>query len=209
MKKRIVAMLLAVLVLTLSAIPAMAAAPKIKSVEYEGNGVVDVNFTSKNVRYKGAKVVVKDSAGKKLTTKILEKDRDDISFKVSGLKANKKYTFTISGVRVGQSGSYGKVKGSFRTPASKKPTITKVEFDAVHYNLEIDFATKVEYKNLKVTITDEDGNNVLAWNIEKDEDELDMDVDGMVAGRTYTVKVSGVRVKGVGKYVTVSKTFVA
>lgn len=208
MKKRIVAMLLAVLMLTLSAVPAMAAAPKIKSVEYEGNGVVDVNFTSENVRYKSVKVVVKDAAGKSLKAKILEKDSDDISFKVSGLKANKKYTFTISGVRAGKSGSYGKVKGSFRTPANK-PVISKVEFDFIHSNLEIDFATKVEYKNLKVTVTGEDGNHPMVWNIEKEPDELDMDVDGMISGRTYTVVVSGVRVKGAGSYTKATKTFVA
>jgi hypothetical protein len=49
----------------------------------------------------------------------------------------------------------------------------------------------------------------LVYNIEKDPDDLDMDVEGMVAGNTYTVTISGVRVKGVGSYTSVSKTFVA
>ena len=208
MKKRIISLLLAVLLLTISAVPALAAAPKIKSVEYEGNGVVDVDFTTKNVRYKSAKVVVKDSAGKKLTARIIEKDSEDISFKVTGLKAGRKYTFTISGVRVGKSGSYGKVKGSFRTPSSK-PEIVKVSFDPAHDDLEIDFATNVEYKNLKITVRDADGNELPVYNIEKDPDDLDMDVEGMIEGETYTITVSGVRVKGVGSYTSVSKTFVA
>ena len=67
MKKRIVSMLLAVLLLALCAMPALAAAPKVKKVEYDGNGVVEVEFTARNVHYKNAKVTVKDSAGKKLT----------------------------------------------------------------------------------------------------------------------------------------------
>jgi hypothetical protein len=208
MKKRIVSLLLVVLLLTVSAVPALAAAPKIKKVEYDGNGVVDVDFTTKNVRYKNAKVVVKDSAGKKLTAKIIEKDTDEISFKVTGVKAGKKYTFTISGVRAGKSGSYGTVKGSFSTP-SGKPRIVKVAFNPDYDDLEIDFATDVEYKNLKITVRDADGNKLLIYNIEKDPDNLDMDVEGMVVGKTYTITVSGVRVKGVGSYTSVSKTFVA
>ena len=208
MKKRIVSLLLAVMLLTLCAVPALAAAPKVKKIEYEGNGVVEVDFTTKNVRYKSARVVVKDSAGKKLTARILEKDNDDISFKVTGLKAGRKYRFTISGVRAGRSGSYGTVKGSFKTP-SNKPTIKEVEFDARHDNLEIDFATAVQYRNLKVTVKDAAGKKLSVWNIEKDPDELDMDIDGMISGKKYTVTVSGVRVKGVGSYTSVSKTFVA
>ena len=208
MKKRIVSLLLVVLLLTVSAVPALAAAPKVKKVEYDGNGVVDVDFTTKNVRYKNAKVVVKDSSGKKLTAKIIEKDSDEVSFKVTGVKAGKKYTFTISGVRAGKSGSYGTVKGSFKTP-SGKPKIVKVTFDPNYDDLEIDFATDVEYKKLKITVRDEDGNELPIYNIEKDPDDLDMDVEGMVVGETYTITISGVRVKGVGSYTSVSKTFVA
>lgn len=208
MKKRIISLLLAVMLLTLCAVPALAAAPKVKKVECEGNGVVEVDFTTKNVRYKSARVVVKDSAGKKLTVRILEKDTDDISFKVTGLKAGKKYSFTISGVRAGRSGSYGTVKGTFKTP-SNKPAIKKVKFDAQHDNLEIDFATVVQYKNLKVTVKNAAGKELSVWNIEKDPDELDMDIDGMISGKKYTVTVSGVRVKGVGSYTSVSKTFTA
>ena len=100
------------------------------------------------------------------------------------------------------------MKGSFSTP-SGKPKIVKVAFDPNYDDLEIDFATDVEYKNLKITVRDADGNNLLIYNIEKDPDNLDMDVEGMVVGKTYTITVSGVRVKGVGSYTSVSKTFVA
>ena len=208
MKKRLVSMLLAVLLLTMSAVPALAAAPKVKKVECSGSGMVEVEFTTENVRYRNTRVVVRDSAGKKLSVKIVEKDNDDILFKVAGLKAGGKYTYAISGVRAGRSGAYGTVKGSFKAP-SNKPKIKKVEFDPVHANLEIDFATPVQYRNLKVTVKDAAGNKLTVWNIEKDTDELDMDIDGMVSGRKYTVTVSGVRVKGVGSYTKVSKTFTA
>ena len=44
MKKRLMAMLLAAVLLVLCAAPAMAKAPKAKKTEYEGNGVVEVEF---------------------------------------------------------------------------------------------------------------------------------------------------------------------
>ena len=74
MKKRLVSMLLAVLLLTMSAVPALAAAPKVKKVECSGSGMVEVEFTTENVRYKNTRVVVKNSAGKKLSVKIIEKE---------------------------------------------------------------------------------------------------------------------------------------
>jgi len=208
MKKRIVAMLLAALMLALCAIPAMAAAPKVKKAEYEGIGVVEVDFTTRNARYKSAKVVVKDSAGKKLTARILEKDSDNISFRVSGLKAGKKYTYTISGVRAGKTGSYGKVKGSFKTP-SNKLAIQKVKYDSHDRDLEVEFATKVQYKSLKVTVKDANDNALTVSGLEKGSDDLEMTVKGMTRGKTYTITVSGVRVKGTGSYTSVSKTFTA
>lgn len=208
MKKRIVVTLLAVLLLTMCAAPALAAAPKIKKVEYEGNGVVEVDFTTKNVRYRNVKVVVKDVDGNRKTTKILEKDNDEISFKVSGMAADSTYIFTITGVRAGNSGAFGKVTGRFMTPANK-PVITFVKYDPNFEALEVDFAAKMQYKNLKVTIRDNKGKYLFITDLEKDSDELNMDVEGMVVGKTYTITVSGVRVKGVGKYTKVSKKFVA
>ena len=208
MKRRFLAMLLAVMLLALCASPAMAAAPKVKKTEYEGNGVVEVDYTSQKATYKGVKVVVKDADGKTLTAKIIEKDKDDITFKVTGLKADSKYTYTISGVRKGKSGSYGKVSGSFKTP-SDDPTIKKVKYDKTDKELEIDFATKVQFKGLKVTVKNASGKALKVSKIEKGDDDLEMKVSGMKKGKKYTVTVSGVRVKGVGSYVSVKKTFVA
>ena len=208
MMKRSLSLLLAVLLLTLCAVPALAAAPKVQSTEYEGNGIVEVDFTTDNVRYKGAKVVVKDAAGKKLTATILEKDSDSITFKVKGVKAGKKYSYTISGVRKGNSGSYGKVKGTFTVPSGKL-AIKEIVFDPAYDSLEVEFTTPVQFKNLKVTIEDENGDRLPVTNLETFPDELEMDVEGMEDGETYTITISGVRVKGKGSYTSVSQRFMA
>lgn len=207
--KKIIAVLLAVMLLAFAAAPAMAAAPKIRKTEYEGNGIVGVDFNSERVRYKSAKVKVKDEAGKSHSATILEKDDDDITFRIDNPKAGAKYTFTISGVRVGKSGSYGSVKGSFRTPSYSAPEIEELDYDAEDRELDIDFTTRVQFKNLKVAVKDADGRAVTVQKIKKGKDDIEVKLRGVVPGETYSVTVSGVSVKGKDSYASVTGTFVA
>ena len=103
---------------TLLVMPVSAAAPQKKSIKYEGYGKVELEFRS-NVQWKNAKVTVKDSTGKAYSVKILNKDNDEIEFKILQFKQGQKYTCTVSGVRQGRSGSYGKVSGSVTIPTTK------------------------------------------------------------------------------------------
>lgn len=103
---------------TLLVMPVSAAAPQKKSIKYEGYGKVELEFRS-NVQWKNAKVTVKDSTGKACSVKILNKDNDEIEFKILQFKQGQKYTCTVSGVRQGRSGSYGKVSGSVTIPTTK------------------------------------------------------------------------------------------
>lgn len=208
MKNRLMALMLTLALLLACAAPAMAAAPKAKKVECAQNGVVEVDFNSGKVQYKGAKVVVKDADGNKLAVRILEKDSDDITFKVTGLKPGARYSYKITGVRKGGSGSFGNVSGSFKTP-SGKPEITKVSYDAEDRELEVEFATRVQFKGLKVTVKDENGNKLTVKKTVKGSDDMEVRVRGMERGKRYTVTVSGVRVKGKGRYISLSKTFTA
>lgn len=98
--------------------PVSAAALQKKSIRYEGYGKVELEFRSK-VQWKNAKVTVKDSTGKAYSVKILNKDNDEIEFKILQFKQGQKYTCTVSGVRQGRSGSYGKVSGSVTIPTTK------------------------------------------------------------------------------------------
>ena len=208
MRRSLTALLLAAVLLVMSAVPALASAPKVKQTEYEGNGVVEVDFSSKRVRYKNARVVVKDAAGNRMSVTILEKDGDGMTFRVKKVKPATRYTYTVSGVRKGVSGSYGSVKGSFRTPADV-PEIAKVEYDPRDGELEVEFATRVQFRNLKVVVKDADGSRLTVTRTEKGKDDVEVKVKGMTPGQRYTVTVSGVRVKGKGGYITVGKTFTA
>lgn len=118
--KRLLASMLALAMAfsTLLVMPVSAAAPQKKSIKYEGYGKVELEFRS-NVQWKNAKVTVKDSTGKAYSVKILNKDNDEIEFKILQFKQGQKYTCTVSGVRQGRSGSYGKVSGSVTIPTTK------------------------------------------------------------------------------------------
>ena len=209
MKKWITMMLLLV-VMTAQSIPAMAAAASIQRTEYEGSGIVDVDF-KKDVQYQNAKVTVKDSDGKSYSVKIREKDSDDLTFKVSGIVAGKTYSYTISGIRSGRSGSYGKVSGSFKVPqaATKTLSIRALDFDLDDRELEVEFNTKVTYKSVKVKVTDANGKSYSVKILERDNDSIDVRVTGLKKDAKYTVKVSGVRAGSSGSYTSASKSFTA
>ena len=207
MKTKLIALIMAA-ILALSAIPAFAATPTIKKTEYEGNGVVEVDF-KKSVQYKNAKVLVKDSSGKFYTAKITDKDSDDITFKVSSIAAGKTYAYQISGVRSGKSGSYVKITGKFTVPAAKKLTIQKLECDVGDRELELEFSGRVQYKSAKVTVKDSAGKKYTARIEEKDSDSMEIYVKGLKKGKKYTVQISGVRLRNTGSYGKVSKTFTA
>lgn len=99
------------------AVPSNAAAKKaaIKDVDYSGKGVVDVEFQN-DVKYKKAKVAVKDTKGKKYKAKVVRKDSDDIEFKIKKFKKNRTYKFTVKGVKENGTSSYGKATGKVVVP---------------------------------------------------------------------------------------------
>lgn len=67
-----------------------------------------------NVKWKNAKVVIKDSTGKNFVQRIKEKDNDEIEVKVKGLTKGKKYTYKITGVARKGSKKFKTVKGTFK-----------------------------------------------------------------------------------------------
>ncbi len=122
--KKSAAALLAAALLISTAASAFASAPAIKKAEYEGKGKVDVDFTEK-VAYKDVTVTVKDSAGSSYTAVILDKDNDDIEFRIKNYKEGKTYTFTISGIKVKGTTEYGKVSGQVKIPAPAPAKVSK------------------------------------------------------------------------------------
>ena len=204
MKKRIFAVLLMLALVLSMAIPVSAAAPTKQMVSYEGKGCVEVEFAGK-VQYKNVSVTVRNPAGKAMTATITELDDDELSFRVDGMKPGTKYSFVIDGIRKGRSGSYGTVRGSFRTPADEL-FVKEAEYDRWDGELELEFYGRIQVKNTKAVITDEAGKTYTGRIVEVDGDELDIAVKGLKRG-SYTVTVSGIRLKGETSYTTITASF--
>ena len=217
MKKAISAILataLTVMGLGISGL-SLASAPAIESTEYKGSGRVEVEFT-RDVDYKNAKVTVKDSDGKSYSASITGKDDDELKFKVSNIAAGKSYTYTISGVRREGTSSYGSVSGKFSVKsASSGSTSSAVKIDEVDYDskgyVEVEFAGKVKYNNVKVTVKGADGKTYSATVRSKSSGELKFRVPSIVEGRSkkYTFTISGVALKSGDSYTSVSGSFYA
>ncbi|MGX8714287.1 MAG: PepSY domain-containing protein [Lachnospiraceae bacterium] len=142
-------MLVLTLLLTLSA-SVFASSPTIRKTTYEGKGIVEVDFT-RRVRYKDVKVTVKDNDGKAYKTVIVEKDKDDLEFKILKYQKGKTYKFTITGIKVRGSQTYGKVTGTVKIPApvtnpisGSKAISIAVNHAAKHFNLSNIIEKEVE-----------------------------------------------------------------
>lgn len=204
--KKLLAFVLAALLL--AAVPAFAAEPSIKRVEYEGAGHVDVDFVW-DVEYMNASLSVQDEDGAAYAATIWELDEDDLTFGVEGVVPGKNYSFTLSGVRSGFTGDFTSVSGSFSVPEEGKVVISKTDYDADDRELEIEFAGRVEFENPVVTLTDEAGNayenRVSDW----DKDSLELRVSGLKRGTEYRLHISGVRAADAAETMEVSGSFTA
>ena len=197
--------LFAFLVITgLTASPVKAAA--INHTDYEGKGKIEVNFDTK-VTYKDLKVTVKNASGKKMKVKIVEKDNDDLEFKIKNYKAGTKYTYTIQGVYTRGESTAKKLTGKIKIPkADGGLPLKEIEYDAQDKEVEIEFDCRVDWKNPKVTITR--GSKDYVRTIEdKDKDGIEVNVKKLKSGKVYHYTITGISKKGSGKWTTVSGTF--
>lgn len=202
--------LLAVMAAAFTVSPVEAAKKvKIESIEYEGDGEVEVEFRN-NVKWKKkASVKVTDPKGKSVKVKILEKDSDEISFRLKKYSTAGKYTFKISGVRRKGSSKYETVKGTFKISGKSKIVVEEVDYDEDDREVEFEFKYDVRWKNPKVTILDADGKNLVKKIVDKDDDSIEVKVEALTEGETYTYKIEGVRRAGAAAYKTVTGSFIA
>lgn len=87
------------------------------------------------------------------------------------------------------------------------PVVAKVEYEGFGF-VDLDFRGGVQYMDAKVNVQDADGfvYETRIW--ERDDDDLSFKVENIVAGKTYSFTVSGVRSGYSGEYGSVSGEFV-
>ena len=203
--KKMIAMMTAVLLLTVSA---LAAAPTAERVEYEGNGFVEIDFVG-NVSYENPGVTVRDFTGTDYAVTVYEWDDDDLAFRAEGLTPGETYEITVSGIRGGYSGEFGNFTAQITLPEAGVPAIQKIEYDREDRELDIEFVENVDFSGAAVEITDQSGTVYATRVVESDEDGLEVKVEGLVSGNTYLARVSGVSLRGMNDYQTAAAEFVA
>ena len=77
-------------------------------------------------------------------------------------------------------------------PAFAAPKVKKAEYEGKG-RVEVDFNSKVKYKNVKVTVKDNKGATYSTTINEKDNDDLTFTIKNFKTGRTYTYTISGIK----------------
>ncbi|MBP3737125.1 MAG: hypothetical protein J6I56_08910 [Lachnospiraceae bacterium] len=187
-------------------IPVQAAA-KIQRAKYEDGGEVDVDFRTR-VQYRNPKITVKDNTGKSYTAIITEKDSDDLEFTIRRFAPGRRYTYKITGIRALGDKSFGSVTGTISIPAAAAPKIKRVKFDARDKEVEFSLTSKVRWSKPVVKISD--GKKSYSVRItERDDDELEVRVNGLKKGKKYQYTITGATGKSTGKAVTLKGSFIA
>ncbi len=217
----------AVMMITMAATPATTLAAKakfststksttkigVKSVNYDYTGSdddIEIDFSSKIRLKSNAKATVKDSSGKSYKTFIEDKDSDEIDLDVANLKAGKKYTVTITGIRKSNASKYGTLTITFSIPKASTNLVKDVDYDADDREVTFDFRNRVSYKNVKVVITNTSGTKTYKTRVvEKDNDDLTVRVSGLTRGQSYKYKITGVTNTKTKSSKTLSGTFKA
>ena len=208
MKKQVLRTMITALILTCLIAVSAFAAPRVKKVQYKGNGRVEIDFRSK-VSYRNAKVSVRDNRGNRIGAVIIDRDDDDIEIRLLGYKAGKTYTIKVSGIRKRGEANYGSVKAAVKLPQTKGSIpVREIEYDNEDRDVEFSFSSRVEWKNPRVTISD--GKNQYVIRIkDRDPKEIEVRVRKLKRGKTYKYTISGIRRAGSGAFTTISGTFTA
>lgn len=176
---------------------------------------LEVDFISRVMWSGSAKVTsVKDNKGKKYKGYLGERDDDDCEIYISKLKTGRTYTIVINGIKEFGASKYRKLTLKVKIPAmgssSKKVKVKKVTVDDDDGMTEIDvkFAGKVIWKgNAKITsVKDNKGKSYVGYITDRDDDDCEIYINNITPGRTYKIKISGVKAVGASSYETITVT---
>lgn len=192
MKKRVFVIIAAALLTAVLLVAAVAEGldSNIKRVEYEGSGVVEVDFIV-DVRYNDVRLTVTDSAGNEVPAQIINTDDDDIKFRIEGAVPGETYDFAFGGIETRRMKEAIDASGSIRIPAEGEVAIRKVEYDS-DGEIEVDFNGTVAFEDVKASVSSLLGGSFEVVITEKDRDGFEGYVKGLEYGGIYTLTVSGI-----------------
>lgn len=203
--RKLTAILLAAMILTF---PALAAAPEVERIEYEGNGFIEMDFL-RDVSYENLIIAVRDFSGTEFPVTVFERDDDDLTFRAENLIPGETYEIIVSGIREGRTGDFSSVTGQISIPEAGLPAVRSIEYDAGDRELDVEFVENVDFSGLLLEVTDLNGEVYETRIIENDRDSFEAKVDGLTRGETYLAKISGVSLSGQNDFRTITAEFIA
>ncbi len=199
----------------------------VRSVSYEreqeeyGNGYVgefDIDFSGRVEWKDSAKVAsVKDSSKKSYKASLTDRDDDDCEVTIQNPKAGTTYTISIQGIKKLGTSSFRTLTLKVTVPSSssgsKALKVVKVtvdeendDYDSYPTEIEVSFSTRVTWKKgAKITsVKDNKRKSYKAVLTDKDDDDCEIYIKNLKYGRTYTIKISGVKAIGASSWQTLT-----
>ncbi len=178
---------------------------------------LDVKFSQRVIWKRTAKVTsVTDDEGTAFDGHLRDKDSDDCEIAVESLKEGHTYTIVIDGIKKRGTGSFRKLTLEVKIPSMKKNAKVKVkkiqvdddndDHDRYPAEIEIKFTSKVAWKRqAKVSsVKDSAGISYRGILTDRDDDECEVYIKNMKYGKTYTIKISGIKARGASSYETIT-----
>lgn len=195
---------------------------KVKSVSYEtdkyGNPEIEVDFISR-VTWKSTAGIssIKDNKGTSYKGYFTDRDSDDCDICIPNLKEGRTYKIVISGIKKRGTDGYRKLTLNVKVPSTNSGTdkvkVKKVsvdmdndDYDSYMTEIDIKFTSKVNWKNGATvkSVVDDKGKSYKGYLTEKDSDDCEVYIKNMKYGRTYTIKISGIKARNASSYGTLT-----
>lgn len=197
---------------------------KVKKVTYDtdnGQKELEIDFSTRVTWKSTAKVSsIKDNKGVKYSGTLVDRDDDECDIVIPKLKTGRTYTIKITGIKKRGTSGYRTLTLTAKVPSAsstsnQKVAVKKVEvdtdnsdYDGYKTEIEIDFTTKVTWRSdARITsVKDNTGKSYTGILTDRDDDECEVYIKNIKSGKTYTIKISGVKVRGASSYETITVT---
>lgn len=188
---------------------------KVKKVTYDtddGQKELEIDFSTRVSWRSDAKVSsIKDNKGATYSGTLIDRDDDECDISIPKLKTGRTYTIKITGIKKRGTSGYRTLTLTAKVPAASSASNQKVSVKKTSVDgskVEVDFTARVTWSSgAKITsIKDNKGASYTGTLIDKDDDECEVKIKNIKAGRTYTIKIYGVKVRGASSYQTITVT---
>lgn len=174
---------------------------------------LEVDFLTDVIWDDSAKVSsVKDNKGRKYRGYLHDMDDDGCDIIISNMKYGRTYTIVIDGIKSYDSSHFCSLALKVKVPKRKSSVsnlkISKVTVEDSSGEVDVEFASKVIWKkNSKVvSVKDNKGKSYKGYLTDRDDDECEVFIENMKSGRTYKIKISGIKARGSASFQTITIT---